>query len=52
VTTLPAPTMACSPMTTFERMVEPDPIDAPVYDRGLTPVRSVCRSPAGVVARG
>ena len=30
VTTLPAPTMACSPMTTLERIVAPDPIDAPV----------------------
>jgi hypothetical protein len=30
VTTLPAPINAFSPITTFERMVAPDPIDAPL----------------------
>ena len=30
VTTLPAPTMAFSPITTWESMVAPDPIEAPV----------------------
>ena len=54
VTTLPAPTMARSPMTTLARMVAPEPIDAPA----LTSVRStfqsfsVCSSPSDVVARG
>src|SRR5205814_7349993 len=33
VTTLPAPTMACSPMTMFDRIVEPDPIEAPARTR-------------------
>src|SRR5207244_11820304 len=30
VTTLPAPTMAFCPMTTFERLVAPDPIEASI----------------------
>src|SRR5207302_10174842 len=30
VTTLPAPTMAFSPMVTFGRIVAPDPIEAPL----------------------
>src|SRR5262249_10497973 len=53
-TTLPAPTIACSPITTFDRIVAPEPIDAPC----LTCVgstfqsRSVCSSPSSVVARG
>jgi len=54
VTTLPAPTMAFSPMTTFERIVDPEPIEAP----RLTNVVSTCQSfsvwspPSEVVARG
>src|SRR4029077_9246616 len=31
VTTLPAPTIAFSPITTLERIVAPDPIDAPFF---------------------
>src|SRR6516225_4228274 len=54
VTTLPAPTMAFSPTLTRERIVAPEPIDAPF----LTTVRStfqsasVCSCPYAVVARG
>src|ERR1700722_215529 len=40
VTTLPAPTMAFSPMVRLGRMVAPDPIDAPF----LTVVRSTFQS--------
>ena len=48
VTTLPAPTIAFSPMVTLARMVHPEPIEAPF----LTNVRStfqsasVCRPPS------
>src|SRR5713101_5052219 len=54
VTTLPAPTMAFSPMTTFERIVAPDPIDAPFLTSVASTFQSfpVWSSPAGVVARG
>jgi len=41
VTTLPAPTIAFSPMTICERMVAPEPIEAPV----LTTVFSTFQSP-------
>ena len=40
VTTLPAPTMACSPTVTFDRIVAPDPIEAPC----LISVVSTCQS--------
>jgi hypothetical protein len=40
VTTLPAPTIAFSPMLMFERIVAPEPIDAPF----LTKVRSTFQS--------
>ena len=33
VTTLPAPTMAFSPIVTLARMVDPDPIDAPFFTK-------------------
>ena len=54
VTTLPAPTMAFSPMTTFERIVDPDPIDAPFLTMVASTFQSfsVCSSPVGVVDRG
>ena len=54
VTTLPAPTMAFSPMTTFERIVAPDPIDAPFLTTVGSTFQSfsVWSSPVGVVARG
>jgi hypothetical protein len=32
VTTLPAPTIAFSPIVTLDKMVQPDPIDAPLPD--------------------
>src|ERR687887_582967 len=54
VTTEPAPTIAFSPITTFDRIVAPEPIEAPF----LTKIRStcqsfsVCRPPLGLVARG
>ena len=54
VTTLPAPTIACSPMVTLGRMVAPDPIDAPFLTSVVSTFQSasVCSSPDGVVARG
>ena len=54
VTTLPAPTMAFSPIVTFERIVAPDPIDAPfLISVGSTfQSSSVCNPPPGTVARG
>src|SRR5437588_5392506 len=42
VTTAPAPTMAFSPMTTLERMVAADPMEAPF----LTKVGSTFQSPS------
>ena len=33
VTTLPAPTMAFSPMMTLQRIVDPDPMEAPLQTR-------------------
>src|ERR1700733_5659947 len=54
VTTLPAPTMAFSPMVTLARIVAPEPIDAPF----LTNVRSTFQSlavfscPSDLTARG
>src|SRR5260221_7137581 len=54
VTTLPAPTIAFSPIVTLQSTVAPDPIDAPF----LTTVRStlqsfsVCSWPSDAVARG
>ena len=55
MTTLPAPTMAPSPMTTFARMVAPDPIDAPCLYQSSS--RPSSRPPSAarrlaVVARG
>src|SRR5256885_11125407 len=54
VTTLPAPTMACSPISTPQRIVVPDPMDAPRRTRVGTTVQSAapCTSPAAVAARG
>src|SRR5208283_672982 len=54
VTTLPAPTMAFSPMVTLLRIVEPDPMDAPFRTKVLSTFQSasVCNSPVGVVERG
>ena len=54
VTTLPAPTIAFSPMTTFARIVEPEPIEAPCFTivRSTFQSFSVCSSPSAVVARG
>lgn len=53
VTTLPAPTIAFSPMVTLARMVAPEPMDAPVCTQvgSTAQSRSVCRLPP-VVARG
>ena len=54
MTTLPAPTMACSPMMTFERIVAPDPIEAPFLTSVVSTFQScsVWSSPSAVVARG
>ena len=48
VTTLPAPTMAFSPMVTLARMVEPEPMEAPFLTRvGSTfQSASVCSLPS------
>ena len=40
VTTLPAPTMAFSPIVTFASMVEPDPIEAPFFTIVLSTFQS------------
>src|SRR5215475_8931436 len=54
VTTLPAPTMAFSPMATLLRMVEPEPIDEPLRTMVFSTFQSasVCSSPEAAVARG
>src|SRR6516162_130529 len=54
VTMLPAPTMARSPITTFDRIVAPEPIDAPFLTSVGSTFQSlpVCSSPVAVVARG
>lgn len=54
VTTLPAPTIASSPMVTPQRIVALLPIDAPRLTSVGMQVQSagLCSSPASVVARG
>ena len=54
VTTLPAPTMARAPIVTFERMVAPEPIDAPFFTTVCSTFQSsaVWSSPAAVVDLG
>src|SRR5260370_4948221 len=54
VTTLPAPTIAFSPITMFERIVDPEPIEAPRLTTVVSTCQSfsVCSPPSGVVARG
>src|SRR4030095_11755987 len=54
VTTAPAPTIAFSPITMLERMVAPEPIDAPLQTRVGSTFQScsVCSSPLAAVARG
>jgi len=54
VTTLPAPTRAFLPMTTLERIVDPDPMEAPFFTSvGSTfQSASVCNFPSFAVARG
>ena len=54
VTTLPAPTIAFSPIVTFDRIVEPDPMDAPFLTSVVSTFQSasVCSAPPSVVARG
>jgi hypothetical protein len=49
VTTLPAPTMAFSPMLMLERIVAPEPIDAPFLTTVCSTFQSasVCRLPVG-----
>ena len=48
MTTLPAPTIAFSPMLVFERIVAPEPMDAPFFMtvRSTFQSASVCRSPS------
>src|SRR5678816_2842700 len=54
VTTLPAPTVAASPMVTPQRIVAPEPIEAPRLTVVGTHFQSasVCRAPVTLVARG
>src|SRR5260370_42511626 len=54
VTTLPAPTIAFPPITMFERIVDPEPIEAPRFTTAVSPRQSssVCSPPSGGVARG
>ncbi len=54
VTTLPAPTIAFSPIVTPQRMVELVPIEAPLFTSVGTTFQSasVCIPPPGVVERG
>src|SRR5271169_4742097 len=54
VTTLPAPTIALSPMVTLLKIVDPEPIDAPLRTIVFSTFQSasVLRSPSTVVARG
>src|ERR1035437_9476120 len=54
VTTLPAPTIARLPTTRLGRMVDPDPIDAPLWIIVCSTFQSasVCGAPLSVVARG
>ena len=51
VTTLPAPTMARSPMVTLERMVAPDPIDAPFLTSVVSTFQSCSRLQLPVARR-
>jgi hypothetical protein len=54
VTTLPAPTIAFSPIVTRDKMVDPEPIDAPLRTTvgSTTQSCSVCKFPFAAVARG
>ena len=54
VTTLPAPTMARSPIVTLASTVAPEPIDAPFLTTVYSTFQSsaLCRSPEAVVALG
>src|SRR5262249_3017019 len=54
VTTLPAPTIAFSPIVMLQRMVEPEPIEAPLQTRVFSTFQSasVCKPPPAAVARG
>src|SRR5271154_1088273 len=54
VTTLPAPTIAFSPIVKLASIVAPEPIDAPRFTRVFSTCQSasVCNPPSGVVARG
>src|SRR4029079_569649 len=53
VTTLPAPTIAFSPIVTFDKIVQPDPIDAPFLTYVLSTFQSASVwSWSPVVARG
>src|SRR5262249_23182168 len=54
VTTLPAPTIALSPISTPHRIVEPEPIEAPARTTVGTRCQSasVCRVRSALTARG
>jgi len=54
VTTLPAPTRAFSPMTRFERIVAPEPMEAPFFTSVGSTFQSFSdwSSPSELVARG
>src|SRR6266436_1865442 len=54
VTRLPAPTIAFSPIVTLQRMVDPEPIDAPLQILVFSTFQSasVWSPPSGTVARG
>src|SRR5208337_1861835 len=54
VTTLPAPTTAFSPTVTLDRIVLPEPIEAPFLTRVTSTFQSpsACSVPSGFAARG
>src|SRR5271157_6025192 len=54
VTVLPAPTIAFSPIVTRERIVAPEPIEAPFLTTVSSTFQSasVCNWPSALVARG
>src|SRR5580704_10831192 len=54
VTTLPAPTMAFSPIVILLKIVQPEPMDAPLRTTVFSTFQSasVCNPPVVVAARG
>lgn len=54
VTTLPAPTIEYSPIVTLASIVDPEPIEAPLFTKVVSTVQSasVCSMPSCDVALG